>query len=222
MSNAGNQPKKCLYVQRLIFLAERGDYIDPYSATPLFSVISLVKPAFSVVYYRVSAVASVSAMPSSPMDNESAQKSNMSNRPDLLVARQRTISCIGTFMTRHFHDLDKPQLLTYSVRTFRCEVTIAVSHSRTIRTRRINLRATDRQEKLIRTGAETTGLSVTNFILDSACLQAERVLADKREFIASPKQWKAFVEALDRPAQIKPELARLFSATGVLERESRK
>ena len=99
---------------------------------------------------------------------------------------------------------------------------MAGSHSRTIRTRRINLRATDRQEKLIRTGAETTGLSVTNFILDSACSQAERVLADKREFIASPKQWRAFVEALDRPAQIKPELARLFSETGVLERESRK
>ena len=99
---------------------------------------------------------------------------------------------------------------------------MSVSHSRTIRTRRINLRATDRQEKLIRTGAETAGLSVTNFILDSACLQAERVLADKHEFIASPKQWKSFVEALERPARIKPELARLFSETAVLERGSRK
>jgi uncharacterized protein (DUF1778 family) len=48
------------------------------------------------------------------------------------------------------------------------------------------------------------------------------VLADKREFIASAKQWKTFVEALDRPAQIKPELARLFSETGILERESQK
>jgi uncharacterized protein (DUF1778 family) len=105
---------------------------------------------------------------------------------------------------------------------YKREVTMAASHSRTIRTRRINLRATDRQEKLIRTGAETTGLSVTNFILDSACLQAERILADKREFIASPKQWKAFVEALDRPAQIKPELVRLFSETGILGREPRK
>jgi uncharacterized protein (DUF1778 family) len=99
---------------------------------------------------------------------------------------------------------------------------VRVSHSRTIRTRRINLRATDSQEKLIRTGAETTGISVTDFILDSACLQAEHVLADKREFIVSPKQWKVFVEALDRPAQIKPELARLFSETGVLEPGSRK
>ena len=99
---------------------------------------------------------------------------------------------------------------------------MTVAHSRTIRTKRINLRATDRQEKLIRTGAETTGLSVTNFILDSACLQAEHVLADKREFTAPPKQWKVFIEALDRAAQIKPELARLFSETSVLERGSRK
>jgi uncharacterized protein (DUF1778 family) len=105
---------------------------------------------------------------------------------------------------------------------YRCEVAVRVSHSRTIRTRRINLRATDRQEKLIRTGAEATGISVTDFIPDSACLQAEHVLADKREFIVSPKQWKVFVEALDRPAQIKPGLARLFSETGVLERGSRK
>ena len=88
---------------------------------------------------------------------------------------------------------------------------MATSRARTIRTRRINLRATDRQENLIRIGAETTGVSVTDFILESACLQAEHVLADKREFAASPKQWKAFVEALDRPARVKPELARLFS-----------
>jgi uncharacterized protein (DUF1778 family) len=88
---------------------------------------------------------------------------------------------------------------------------MAISRARTIRTRRINLRATGHQEKLIRTGAETTGVSVTDFILESACLQAEHVLADKREFAASPKQWKSFVDALDRPARVKPELARLFS-----------
>ena len=86
------------------------------------------------------------------------------------------------------------------------------SHARTIRTRRINLRATDRQEKLIRTGAESSGVSLTDFILESACLQAEHVLADQREFAASPKQWKAFIAALDRPARVKPQLARLFSA----------
>jgi uncharacterized protein (DUF1778 family) len=79
------------------------------------------------------------------------------------------------------------------------------------RTRRLNVRATERQERLIRTGAETRGVSVTDFILESACLQAEHALADKREVIASPKQWQAFLEALDRPAHVNPKLAQLFS-----------
>ena len=92
---------------------------------------------------------------------------------------------------------------------------------RTIRTSRLNIRATARQEKLIRTGAETTGVSVTDFILESACLQAEHVLSDKRTFVVSPRQWQSFVEALDRPAQVKPELARLFSQSRARKRGPR-
>jgi len=96
------------------------------------------------------------------------------------------------------------------------------THSRTARTRRINLRATDRQEKLIRTGAETTGASLTDFILESACLQAEHVLADKRDFVASDKQWREFLNALDRPARIKSELARLLAETRAVRQGPRK
>ena len=91
----------------------------------------------------------------------------------------------------------------YAVRT--------MNSAKTIRARRLNVRATSRQEQLIRIGAEASGVSVTDFMLESACLQAERVLADRREFLASPRQWRAFVEALDRPARVKPALARLFS-----------
>jgi uncharacterized protein (DUF1778 family) len=93
---------------------------------------------------------------------------------------------------------------------------------KTNRTRRLNIRADERQEKLIRTGAETRGVSVTAFILESACLQAEHVLAERRDFLASPKQWQAFLEALDRPARVKPGLARLFSQPGALQRGSGK
>ena len=92
--------------------------------------------------------------------------------------------------------------------------TRAKTRQKNVRTRRINLRATDREEILIRTGAQTAGLSMTEFILESACQQAEHALADKREFVASASNWKAFVEALDRPAQVKPELARLFAEAG--------
>ena len=93
---------------------------------------------------------------------------------------------------------------------------------KTARTRRLNIRATERQEKLIRTGAQTRGVSITEFILESACLQAEHVLADKRHFVVSPRQWEAFVEALDRPARVKPALARLFSESIVLKRGPQK
>src|SRR5271165_2572869 len=94
--------------------------------------------------------------------------------------------------------------------------------TRTMRTRRINLRATARQERLIRTGAETTGVSLTDFILESACLHAEQALADKREFTASPSQWRAFMALLDTPARVIPELAELFSRNGSPEGESPK
>jgi uncharacterized protein (DUF1778 family) len=94
---------------------------------------------------------------------------------------------------------------------------MATSLTKPTRVKRINIRATDRQERLIRTGAETTGVSVTDFILESACLQAEHVLADKRFFSVSAKQFQSFLTALDRPARVKPGLARLFSQRGVLK-----
>jgi uncharacterized protein (DUF1778 family) len=88
---------------------------------------------------------------------------------------------------------------------------MANSHAKKARTRRINLRASDHEERLIRTGAHVKGVSMTDFILNSACLQAEHLLADRREFVASPKQWEAFLEILDRPARAKPELLDLLS-----------
>jgi uncharacterized protein (DUF1778 family) len=89
---------------------------------------------------------------------------------------------------------------------------MAVTKSRTIakRNRRLNIRTTERQERLIRTGAETKGVSVTDFIIESACLQAEHVLAGQRHFVASSSQWKAFTEALDRPARVNRALANVF------------
>jgi uncharacterized protein (DUF1778 family) len=90
------------------------------------------------------------------------------------------------------------------------------------RTKRFNIRTTPQQEELIRTGADTAGVSITDFIVNSACLQAEHVLADRKEFIASPKQWQAFLDLLDRPAQIKPQLMRLFSESRTPRDNSRK
>jgi uncharacterized protein (DUF1778 family) len=85
------------------------------------------------------------------------------------------------------------------------------------RSRRFNVRASDREARLIRLGAEHRGVNITNFILESACVRAEQEIADTRSFKLSAKDWQKFSEALDRPAQLKPRLKRLFSESTILE-----
>ena len=86
------------------------------------------------------------------------------------------------------------------------------------RTKRFNLRATARQEKLIRTVAKQQGLNVTEFILESACKEAEQTLVDQQQFNLSATQWQAFTKTLDRPVKSRPKLRRLLSEPSILEK----
>jgi uncharacterized protein (DUF1778 family) len=88
---------------------------------------------------------------------------------------------------------------------------------RTKRSERFNVRASDREARLIRLGAEYRGVNITNFILESACARAEHEIADARFFELGSKDWQRFCEALDRPALLKPRLKKLFSESTVLE-----
>lgn len=82
-------------------------------------------------------------------------------------------------------------------------VHIEVSTMTTSATRstRLGLRATRRQEAVLRRAAEVTQKSLTDFILDSACQAAEQALLDQRLFLVSDSQSRALLELLDRPAQ---------------------
>lgn len=82
---------------------------------------------------------------------------------------------------------------------------------------RLNLRATAREDALIRTAAEVRGVNVSEFILESACASAERELADRTRFEVSEEKMVAFVEALDRPAKANPRLRKLFAEPSILE-----
>jgi uncharacterized protein (DUF1778 family) len=86
------------------------------------------------------------------------------------------------------------------------------------RTRRLNLRMSEQHEELMRLGAQQRGESLTDFIIRSACSEAEQTLADQRRFSLSAEQWDAFVAALDRPAKSKPRLRRLFAEPSVIEK----
>lgn len=86
------------------------------------------------------------------------------------------------------------------------------------RTTRLNLRATDRQKRLIENVAERQGVTVTDFIIDCAYSRAQEILAEERHFTVSTEKWKAFAAALERPARVKPRLRRLFAERTITER----
>jgi uncharacterized protein (DUF1778 family) len=87
-----------------------------------------------------------------------------------------------------------------------------------VRRQRINFRASDSEERLIRMGAERRGEKVTQFIVESACAAAEMVLAVQKHFELSPAQFERFERALDRPAKVIPALQKLFREETVLDR----
>jgi len=79
------------------------------------------------------------------------------------------------------------------------------------RSKRFSLRATPRQQRLIKVAAERQGRSATDFILESACEKAEQTLTDQTRFVLDDKRWKLFMNALDRPPRVIPQVKKLFS-----------
>jgi uncharacterized protein (DUF1778 family) len=75
----------------------------------------------------------------------------------------------------------------------------------------LGLRATPEQEIVLRRAAEVAHKSLTDFILDSACLAAEQTLLDQRLFMVSGSQYQALMELLERPEQPNEALRDLFS-----------
>ena len=87
--------------------------------------------------------------------------------------------------------------------------TVATSPS--ARSARLGLRATPEQEVVLRRAADVARKSLTDFILDSACLAAEQTLLDQRLFMVSGNQYQAFMDLLDQPEQPNDGLRDLFS-----------
>lgn len=79
------------------------------------------------------------------------------------------------------------------------------------KSQRIAVRATQRQENLIRRAAEATDRSMTDFILESASMEAERVLADRRWFMLNETQWLDFNRLLETPLPSTAKLDALAS-----------
>lgn len=86
-----------------------------------------------------------------------------------------------------------------------------IASSTTSRSSRLGLRATHEQEVVLRRAADVAHKSLTDFILDSACLAAEQTLLDQRLFMVSGTQYQALMDLLEQPEQSNEGLRNLFS-----------
>ena len=74
----------------------------------------------------------------------------------------------------------------------------------------INLRASRLQKALIDQAAQALGRSRSDFMLDTACREAEAVLLDRRYFVLSEETFQRFAAMLDKPPRDNPKLRRLL------------
>src|ERR1700683_676006 len=78
------------------------------------------------------------------------------------------------------------------------------------RSQNINLRVTRSQKALIDRAATALRRSRSDFMLETACREAEAVLLDRRYFSLSAEDFKRFKAVLDRPPKNNPGLRRLL------------
>jgi uncharacterized protein (DUF1778 family) len=76
------------------------------------------------------------------------------------------------------------------------------------RTGRINLRVSERQERVLRAAADLTGETLTGFMLAAATERAEEVVARAQRIEVSADAFRRFLAALEAPAEDMPTLRR--------------
>lgn len=77
--------------------------------------------------------------------------------------------------------------------------------------KQLNLRIEPEDRALFGRAAAAQRESLTQFLVESGRERAERLLADRNSFSIDSDDWQQLMEALDRPAKIRPELVDLFS-----------
>jgi uncharacterized protein (DUF1778 family) len=93
-----------------------------------------------------------------------------------------------------------------------------VAAERTTRSERLELRVSPEEKQLLSDAAAVTARTITQFVMQSAAIAAQDVLADRTLFVISEAQWDAFAAALDREPRSLPRLSTLLTEPSVLDR----
>ncbi len=91
--------------------------------------------------------------------------------------------------------------------------------TRTAKRARLDLRLSAEQKRLFEEAASATDQTMTEFVVQSAEVAAQEVLADRTRFVLAPAEWKAFSAAIDTEPRVLSRLAAFLATPSVLERE---
>lgn len=90
--------------------------------------------------------------------------------------------------------------------------TYPMGSAETARQGRINMRVSERQERVLRAAADLNGETLTGFVLSVATQRAEEVLERSQRIEVSGEAFKRFIAALDGPDEDMPTLRRYAQA----------
>ena len=85
------------------------------------------------------------------------------------------------------------------------------------RSEKLDLRITPGDKQILRTAASALGLTLAQFVLESAMARAQETLPHRRAFALDADTWAAFMAALDTPPRSLPRLKRLLKERSVFE-----
>ncbi|MGI2905781.1 DUF1778 domain-containing protein [Tolypothrix sp. VBCCA 56010] len=74
----------------------------------------------------------------------------------------------------------------------------------------INIRVHQAQRDLIDRAAEAVGKNRSDFMLETACREAEAILLDRRLFILDDDEFQQFMDLLDAPPSANENLRKLL------------
>ncbi len=89
-----------------------------------------------------------------------------------------------------------------------------MGHAESTRKARINMRVSERQERVLRAAAELSGETLTGFVLGVATERAEQVLERANRVDLNAAAFDRFLVALDAPAEEMPTVQRYARQRG--------
>lgn len=83
--------------------------------------------------------------------------------------------------------------------------------------RPLSIRPSVQQQRVIAQAAKLLNVSVSQFVLQRAYLDAQAVIAEQTRFGLNDEQWTKFLQALDAPPKELPRLRKLLQEPGIFD-----